>query len=109
MGLIDFNMSGTVVNNNNILNETRYELSMYDFENLTAKESFEKMTDYRNDLLNHVFKIYDLDNIEQSVWDDYRRIVDLFLWPNVGLWNYLIKEDIHVDKVMDLITLIIKS
>ena len=109
IGLIDFNMSGTEVNINNILNETRYDLSMADFENLSAEEIFEKMTDYRNDLLRHVFKFYALDNTEKSAWDDYRKIVDLFLWPNVSLWNYLIRENIYVNKVLELISLIIES
>lgn len=109
IGLIDFNMSGTEVNINNILNETRYDLSMVDFENLSAEEIFEKMTSYRNDLLRHVFKFYALDNTEKSAWDDYRKIVDLFLWPNVSLWNCLIRENIYVNKVLELITLIIES
>ena len=108
MGLIDFNMSGKEVNINNILNETRYGLLMSDFDNLTAKEIFKKMTDYRNHLLDYIFKFYDLDNVEKSVWDAYQKIIDLFLWPNVSLWIYLIKQNTHVDKVIELITLIVE-
>lgn len=109
MGLIDFNMSGTEVNINNILNETRYSLSISDFESLTSKEIFQKMNNYRESLLEHIFKYYVLDDLEKSIWDDYRKIVDLFLWPNVSLWTYLISEDLYVDKVLELITLIIES
>ena len=102
-------MSGTEVNINNILNETRYGLNISDFENLDAKDIFKKMTDYRENLLSHVFKFYELDDLEKKIWDDYRKIIDLFLYPNVSLWNHLIKENVYVDKVLGLITLIIKS
>ncbi len=108
-GLIDFNMAGTEVNINNILNETRYDLSMADFENFTAQEIFKKMTDYREHLLFHMFKFYEPDKHEKNAWDDYRKIVDLFLWPNVSLWDDLIRNNIYLDKVLDLITLIIES
>ncbi|MGI6157448.1 MAG: phosphotransferase [Saccharofermentanales bacterium] len=108
-GLIDFNMAGTEVNINNILNETRYDLSMADFENLTAKEIYKKMTNYREHLLFHIFKFYEPDKHEKNAWDDYRKIVDLFLWPNVSLWNDLIRHNMCRDKVLDLITCIIES
>ena len=109
MGLIDFNMSGKEVNINNILNETRYTHILSDFENLSAKQIFEKMNSYRDYLLSHVFEYYVLDNFEKSIWNEYRKIVDLFLWPNVSLWIYMIKQNFHVDKVIKLIKLIAES
>lgn len=67
------------------------------------------MTDYRENLLSHVFKFYKLDDLEKKLWDDYRKINDLFLYPNVSIWNNFIKENVYVDKVLELITLIIES
>ncbi|WP_103980866.1 hypothetical protein [Helcococcus massiliensis] len=109
VGLIDFNMAGKEVNINHILNETRYDLSLEDFESLSAEEIYYKMTNYRKNLLNHIFKYYKLDDLEIEMWDSYRKIVDLFLFPYVSLWRYLIKENIHVDKVIELINLIMES
>ena len=109
IGLIDFNMAGKEVNINHILNETRYDLSVEDFEYLTAKEIFDKMSRYRQYLLGHIFKYYKLDALEIETWDYYRKIVDLFLFPNVSLWRYLIKENKKVNKVIELINLIIES
>ena len=102
-------MAGKEVNINHILNETRYDLSVEDFEYLTAKEIFDKITNYRQYLLGHIFKYYKLDALEIETWDYYRKIVDLFLFPNVSLWRYLIKENKNIDKVIKLINLIIES
>lgn len=109
IGLIDFNMAGKEVNINHILNETRYDLSVEDFEYLTAKEIFDKITNYRQYLLWHIFKYYKLDALEIETWDYYRKIVDLFLFPNVSLWRYFIKENKNVNKVVELINLIMES
>lgn len=109
IGLIDFNMAGKEVNINHILNESRCDLSVKDFEYLTAKEIFDKMTNYRQYLLCHIFKYYKLDALEIETWDYYRKIVDLFLFPNVSLWRNLIKENKNVNKVIELINLIMDS
>ncbi|WP_311487683.1 hypothetical protein [uncultured Helcococcus sp.] len=107
--LIDFNMAGKEVNINHILNETRYDLSVEDFESLSAGEILSKITNYRKQLLEHIFKYYKLDALEIEMWDSYRKIVDLFLFPNVSLWSYLIKENRYVDKIKELINFIIES
>lgn len=50
-----------------------------------------------------------VDAIEREYWNDYKRIVDLFLWPYVALWTTLIKEETHKNKVLQLIHIILKE
>lgn len=108
VGLIDFNMAGTEVNINNILNETRFDLKMEHFEEFSSKEIFELMTNYRKSILDKMFECYTLDAIELSVWHDYRKIIDLFLWPSVALWTKMMEENKYVEKIIELIRLIMK-
>ena len=101
-------MAGTEVNINNILNETRFDLKMEHFEEFSSKEIFELMTNYRKSILDKMFECYTLDAIELSVWHDYRKIIDLFLWPSVALWTKMMEENKYVEKIIELIRLIMK-
>lgn len=108
-GIIDFNMFGTEVNINCFLNETMYYLEKSDFDQLTAEKIFDKMNKMQKVLLSEILQSYNLNNLELHVLKYYKKIIYLSFYPNVFLWNSLIAKNQHVDKVLELINIILNS
>ncbi len=108
-GIIDFNMFGTEVNINCFLNETMYYLEKSDFDQLTAEKIFDKMNKVQKVLLSEILQSYNLNNLELHVLKYYKKIIYLSFYPNVFLWNSLIAKNQHVDKVLELINIILNS
>lgn len=105
-GMIDFNMYGTEVNINCFLNECMYYLREVDFEELSAGEIFEKMNSMQTQLMAAILKHYTLNDVEEKVYTDYKKIIDLCFYPNVMLWIDLLEKKKYEDKVIRLIELI---
>lgn len=106
-GIIDFNMFGTEVNINCFLNETMYYIEKSDFDKLTAQEIFSKMNKEQNLLLSEILVSYNLNNLELHAIKYYKKIIYLSFYPNVVLWNSLISKKQYVDKVLELINIIL--
>ena len=107
-GIIDFNMFGTEVNINCFLNETMYYLECEDFETLSAKEIFRKMNLEQNQLLKGIIKEYPLNALERAMWQHYRKIIYMSFYPNTILLVSLLSESEYVDKVLELLDLILR-
>ena len=105
-GMIDFNMYGTEVNINCFLNECMYYLDENDFEELSAKEIYEKMNQMQEKLLKVILKHYALNETEKKVLKDYKRIINISFYPNVMLLMNLIENGKSVDKVTEFIQLL---
>lgn len=107
-GIIDFNMFGTEVNINCFLNETMYYIEKLDFEILTAVEIFDKMNKVQEIMVSAILESYKLNSLEVEVWDYYKKIIYMSFYPNVMLWNALITKGQYVDKVIELIDIILE-
>lgn len=107
-GIIDFNMFGTEVNVNCFLNETMYYQEEQDYEAFSAEQIFDKMNRIQQELLQEIFKYYELNEVEKQVWNAYKTVIDLSFCYNVYLWISLIEQNKYVDKVIRLIELIVK-
>lgn len=107
VGIIDFNLFGTEVNINCFLNECMYYLEETDFETLSALEIFTKMNDIQEKLLSKIWKYYVLNDVEKKCFDAYKKLIDISFYPNVELMKYYLEEGKEVNKVLELITLLI--
>lgn len=86
-----------------------YYLEKSDFDQLTAEKIFDKMNKVQKVLLSEILQSYSLNNLELHVLKYYKKIIYLSFYPNVFLWNSLISKNQHVDKVLELINIILDS
>ena len=102
-GLIDFNLSGTDVNINVFLNETNWFPEDADFERMSIEEMLVRMDDEQAENLSVIFRHYEMNGAERFAFPHYKRIVDLFRFPNVCSMRSWIKDDLKKDKCVELI------
>lgn len=102
-GLIDFNMAGTDVNINVFLNETNWFPEEAEFDKLSVQELLEKQDVKQEELLSVILRHYRLNDIEKQVCPYYKRIVDLFQYPNVCSLVEWLQSDLRKDKCAELI------
>lgn len=102
-GLIDFNMSGTDVNINVFLNETNWFPEEYEFDSLSVPEIIARQDSEQEDNLAVIFKNYSLNDAEKYAFPYYKRIVDMFQYPDVCEMVEWLKNDARRDKCAELI------
>lgn len=102
-GLIDFNMSGTDVNINVFLNETNWFPDTEEFDALTVPEIISKQDTEQNNSLSVILRHYTLNDDEQYAFPYYKRIVDMFQYPDVCLMIEWLNSDTRREKCADLI------
>lgn len=107
VGVLDFNLFGTEVNINCFINECMYYFEEADFDTLSATEIYEKMNTIREKLLSVIWQFYSMNDVELDCFDAYKKIIDISFYPNVELMKYYLEEDKNVDKVIQLITLLV--
>ena len=83
MGLIDFNMAGTDVNINVFLNETNWFPEEAEFDSLSVEEIIAKQDAEQDEELAVILRHYTMSDIEKYAFPYYKRIVDMFQYPNV--------------------------
>lgn len=105
-GIIDFNMFGTEVNINCFLNESMYYLTKTDFDTLSAKEIFAKMTSTQDNLMSAIIKNYQMNDDEMDIVKDYKKIIFSSFYPNVMLMVKLLEQNDNAQKVVDFLDLI---
>lgn len=103
VGLIDFNLSGTDVNINVFVNETNAFPETEDFDRLSIPELLEKMDSEQEKLLALIFRHYALNETEKAVLPYYKRITDLFQYPNVCLMAQWLGDGTRREKTAALI------
>ncbi len=109
VGLIDFNMAGTDVNINVFLNETNWFPEEVEFDRLSISEIIAKQNSEQHNMLSVILKHYTLNDDEQYAMPYYRRIVDMFQYPNVCLMIEWLGNDIRKDKCAELITALVEK
>lgn len=102
-GLIDFNMSGTDVNINVFLNETNWFPEEDEFDSLSVPEIIARQDREQEDNLAVILKHYSLNDAEKYAFPYYKRIVDMFQYPDVCEMVEWLKDDARRDKCADLI------
>lgn len=106
-GLIDFNLSGTEVNINCFLAETNigfgYEIKNED----DPKVSLERVMKKQDKLLSIIFSDYTLNQVEKSIFHNYRNLIMLSQYPNVCEFIHYMKNG-YRDRVLNIIKEIIK-
>lgn len=102
-GLIDFNMSGTDVNINVFLNETNWFPEEDEFDSLSVPEIIARQDHEQEDNLAVIFKNYSLNDAEKYAFPYYKRIVDMFQYPDVCEMVEWLKNDARRDKCAELI------
>lgn len=103
VGLIDFNLSGTDVNINVFLNETNWFPEEREFDQISVQEIIEKMDVEQEDSMAVVFRHYTMNDVEKYAFPYYKRIVDLFQYPDVCEMVKWLKEETRKDKCVELI------
>ena len=103
VGLIDFNLSGTDVNINVFLNETNGFPDEAEFDKLSVQEIVVHMDAEQADTLSVILRHYAMNDAEKYAFPYYKRIIDLFQYPNVCEMVKWLKEDARKDKCIELI------
>ena len=103
VGLIDFNLSGTDVNINVFVNETNCFPDEEEFDRLSVEQILKKMDAEQADMLSVIFRHYPMNEVEIYAFPLYKRIADMFQWPNVCSMVKWLKEDVRRDKCAALI------
>ena len=109
VGLIDFNMAGTDVNINVFLNETNWFPEESEFDSLSISEIIEKLDMKQADNLAVILSNYSLNNDEKYAFPYYKRIANLFQYPNVCLMVEWLNSDARREKCAELIEALIKK
>lgn len=108
-GLIDFNMAGTDVNINVFLNETNWFPEETEFDGMTVPETLLKQEKEQEELLSVIFRNYMLNDAERYAFPYYKRIVDLFQYPNVCAMTEWLQSEKHREKCVELIRALIEK
>ena len=109
VGLIDFNMAGTDVNINVFLNETNWFPEEDEFDRLSIMEIMEKQDSEQREQLAVIFRHYVLNEVEKYALPYYKRIVDLFQYPNVCLLVEWLNVETRREKCEELITAMVNK
>lgn len=104
VGLIDFNMAGTDVNINVFLNETNWFPDEAMFDELSVEQLLSRMELEQEEELKVILRHYALNDAELYAMPYYRRIADMFQYPNVCLMVKWLKDDERREKCVRLIT-----
>ena len=103
VGLIDFNLSGTDVNINVFLNETNWFPEEAEFDKLSVPEIVARMDTEQANTMSVILRHYAMNDAEKYAFPYYKRIVDLFQYPDVCEMVKWLKEDARKDKCVALI------
>lgn len=102
-GLIDFNMSGTDVNINVFLNETNWFPETDEFDSLSIAEIISRQDAEQENNLSVILRHYTLNDIERYAFPYYKRIVNLFQYPDVCSMTEWLNNERRRDKCAKLI------
>ncbi len=109
VGLIDFNMAGTDVNINVFLNETNWFPEEAEFDLLTVEEIIEKQDAEQVENLAVILRNYTLNDDEKYAFPYYKRIVDMFQYPDVCLMIEWLGNDARREKCAELIKALVEK
>lgn len=109
VGLIDFNMAGTDVNINVFLNETNWFPEEAEFDSLSVEEIIAKQDTEQEAELAAILRHYTLNDNEKYAFPYYKRIVDLFQYPNVCAMIYWLNSDTCKEKCAALIKALVEK
>lgn len=109
VGLIDFNMAGTDVNINVFLNETNWFPEEAEFDSLSVEEIIAKQDTEQYDALSVILCHYKLSDIEKYALPYYKRIADMFQYPNVCSMVEWLSNDARKDKCAALIKAMVEK
>ena len=98
-------MSGTEVNVNHFCCETNFIIELDEFEHEEPDKLFERCMEEEKKALSIILSEYELNDLEKSVIDDYRRICRISMYPNVMNYLSFLEED--KEKAVKLLKLII--
>lgn len=108
-GLIDFNMAGTDVNINVFLNETNWFPETAEFDALSVPEIIARQDSEQAETMSVILRHYTLNEDEKYALPYYKRIVDLFQYPDVCLMVEWLGSDTRRDKCAELIAALIEK
>ena len=108
-GLIDFNMAGTDVNINVFLNETNWFPEETEFDSLSAEEIIAKQDAEQNEELAVILRHYTMSDTEKYAFPYYKRIVDMFQYPNVCSMAEWLNSDTRREKCAALIKALVEK
>ncbi len=109
VGLIDFNCSGTDVNINVFINETNWFPDEKQFHEMTISELLEHMDCEHRDTVSAILQHYTLNDMEKQMYPYFKRITDLFQYPNVCQMVRWLKDDAQRDKCTKFIKVLIEQ
>ena len=105
-GLIDFNMAGTEVNVNQFCCETNDDITEEEFLSKTVDQLYDDWTRRQNEALEIILSRYTMNDLEKSIIDDYRRICQISMYPNVMGYIDFLRQD--KEKTLGLIRRIVR-
>ena len=108
-GLIDFNMAGTDVNINVFVNETNWFPEEAEFDALSVEEIIAKQDAEQEAELAVILRHYALNDIEKYAFPYYKRIADMFQYPNVCAMAEWLNCDTRRGKCVELIKAMVEK
>ena len=108
-GLIDFNMAGTDVNINVFLNETNWFPEETEFDSLSVEEIIAKQDAEQDEELSVILRHYTMSDTEKYAFPYYKRIVDMFQYPNVCSMAEWLNSDTRREKCAALIKALVEK
>lgn len=109
VGLIDFNMAGTDVNINVFINETNWFPEEEEFDSLTITEILGIQELKEAESLAVILRNYTLNDVEKYAFPYYKRIVNMFQYPNVCLMVEWLNSDARREKCSQLIKALLEK
>ncbi len=109
VGLIDFNMAGTDVNINVFINETNWFPEEEEFDSLSITKILEIQELKEAESLAVILQNYTLNDVEEYAFPYYKRIVNLFQYPNTCLMVEWLNSDARREKCAQLIKALLKK
>ena len=85
------------------MNETNWFPEDAEFDSLSVEELIAKQDTEQYDALNVIFRHYKLSDIEKYALPYYKRIADMFQYPNVCSMVEWLNNDTRKDKCADFI------
>lgn len=109
VGLIDFNLSGTDVNINVFLNETNWFPDEAEFDKQSVPEMISRIDTEQADTLSVILRHYTMNDAEKYAFPYYKRIVDLFQYPDVCEMVKWLKDEAQRGKCVALIQALVNK
>lgn len=96
-------------NKGEFLNDTNWFPENAELETMSVPEILARMDSEQADKLSAIFRHYTMNDVEKFAFSYYKRIVDLFQYPDVCLMVGWLKDEARKEKCLELIRALVEK